>query len=202
MILFEPRDGRDKQGNDIFKTVKGALLYGKNGTGKSTIAKAFRRAKGETQPAIKQISFFDKDGNLVVLSAEEKKHIFVFDEDFVNEKVKLKEDHLDTIIMLGQAADLAEKIEQAEKDRESAKTVFETKDAVLREYKDTSNPKAPTYRLWKVGNALRVIKRVHPNRKVLQPFLVLFVDQPLPCDMLVQIRNLTADDAATLLLIR
>ena len=153
--IFEPRDGRDKQGNDIFKTVKGALLYGKNGTGKSTIAKAFRRAKGETQPAIKQISFFDKDENPVVLSEEEKKHIFVFDEDFVNEKVKLKEDHLDTIIMLGQAADLAEKIEQAEKDRESAKTVFETKDAVLREYKDTSNPKAPTYRLWKVGNALR-----------------------------------------------
>ena len=31
-----------------------------------------------------------------------------------------------------------------------------------------------------VGNALRVIKRVHPNRKVLQPFLVLFVDRPLP----------------------
>ena len=153
--VFEPRDGKDKQGNDIFKTVKGALLYGRNGTGKSTIAKAFRRAKGEAQPAIRQIAFLDKDGNPVVLSEDEKKHIFVFDEDFVNEKVKLKEDHLDTIIMLGQAADLAEKIQQAEKDRESAKTVFETTDAALREYKDTSNPKSPTSRLWKIGNALR-----------------------------------------------
>ena len=127
--IFESRDGKDKQGNDIFKTIKGALLYGRNGTGKSTIAKAFRKAKGETQPAIKQVSLHDKDGNPVVLSEDEKMHIFVFDEDYVNDKVKLKEDHLDTIIMLGQAADLAERIEQAEKDRESAKAVFEEKDA-------------------------------------------------------------------------
>ena len=153
--IFESRDGKDKQGNDIFKTIKGALLYGRNGTGKSTIAKAFRKAKGETQPAIKQVSLHDKDGNPVVLSEDEKMHIFVFDEDYVNDKVKLKEDHLDTIIMLGQAADLAERIEQAEKDRESAKAVFEAKDATLREYNDTSNLKSPTNRLRKIGNALR-----------------------------------------------
>lgn len=147
--LFEPRDGNS------FMTVKGALLYGRNGTGKSTIAKALRKSKGEVQLAIKQVSFADKDGNPVMLSDAEKKQIFVFDEDFVNEKVRLKEDHLDTIIMLGQAADLAGKIEQAENDRDSAKTVFETKEAALKEYKDTSNPKSPTNRLWKIGNALR-----------------------------------------------
>ena len=153
--VFEPRDGKDKQGNDIFKTVKGALLYGRNGTGKSTIARAFRKTKGELQPAIKQTSFSDKDGKPVILSEEEKKRIFVFDEDFVNEKVKLKEDHLDTIIMLGQAADLSVKIEQAEKDRDSAKTVYDTKEASLNEYKDSSNPKSPKRCLWKIAEALR-----------------------------------------------
>ena len=65
--VFEPRDGKDKQGNDGFKTVKGVLLYGRNGSGKSTIARAFRKAKGETQPAIKQTSFSDKDGKPVIL---------------------------------------------------------------------------------------------------------------------------------------
>lgn len=153
--IFDPKDGKDKQGNVIFKTVKGALLYGRNGTGKSTIAKAFRKTKGEVQPAIKQVSFLDKDGNPVVLSEEERKRIFVFDEDFVNEKVKLKEDHLDTIIMLGPAANLAEEIEQAEADRDSAKTVYEANEALLVEYKDTNNQKSPTNRLWKIGNALR-----------------------------------------------
>ena len=28
--IFDPKDGKDKHGNDIFKTVKGALLYGRN----------------------------------------------------------------------------------------------------------------------------------------------------------------------------
>ena len=147
--LFKPRDDND------CKTVKGALLYGRNGTGKSTIARAFRKAKEEVQPVIKQVSFADKDGNPITLSDDEKKQIFVFDEDFVNEKVKLKDDHLDTIIMLGQAADLAGEIEQAEKDRDSAKAIYETKETVLKEYEDSSNPKSPTNRLYKIVNALR-----------------------------------------------
>ena len=153
--LFEPREGKDKQGNTLFKTIKGTLLYGRNGTGKSTIAKAFRKAKGEMLDGIKKVSFTDKDENLITLSDDEKKQIFVFDEDFVNEKVKFKEDHLDTIIMLGQAANLAEKIEQAQNDRDLAKIVYETKEGILREYKDSNNPKSPANRLWRIGNALR-----------------------------------------------
>lgn len=153
--LFEPRDGKDKQGNIVFKTVKGMLLYGRNGSGKSTLAKAFRKAKGETLTAINHISFVDKDGNSVVLSEDEKKGIFVFDEDYVNRQVKIKEDHLDTIIMLGPAADLSGQIEQAEKDRDSAKSVYETNEAVLKEYNDYSNPISPINRLYKIANALR-----------------------------------------------
>lgn len=153
--IFEPSDGKDKQGNVVFKTIKGALLYGRNGTGKSTIARAFRKAKGEMLPTIKKVSFTDKDENLIMLSEDEKKRIFVFDEDFVNDNVKLKEDHLETIIMLGQAVDLAVKIEKAERELEVSKAVLETKDVAFKEYKDTSNPKSPKNRLWKIGNALR-----------------------------------------------
>ena len=153
--IFDPKDGKDKHGNDIFKTVKGALLYGRNGTGKSTIAKAIRKAKGEAQQSIKQVAFFDNNGNPVILSEEEKERIFVFDEDFVNEKVKLKEDHLDTIIMLGQAANLAERIELAEKDRDSARTIFETKETSLKEFQDRGNPKSPINWLEQIGNSLR-----------------------------------------------
>ena len=154
-VLFDPKDGKDKQGKDLFKTIKGALIYGRNGTGKSTIAKAFRKAKGEELPTIKQVSFLDKDGSPITLSEEDKDHIFIFDEDFVNEKVKLKEDHLDTIIMLGQAADLAEKIELAEKERDSAKIVFDTMETTLEEFADKDNPKSPQNILDKIAEKLR-----------------------------------------------
>lgn len=96
------------------KSVKGALLYGRNGTGKSTIAKAFRRLAGEAVPTITSANFYNDADQPVTLGEEEKKHIFVFDEDFVDKNVRLQQDHLETIVMLGEAADLTEKIEKAE----------------------------------------------------------------------------------------
>lgn len=155
LALFESRDGKDKDGNDQYKTIKGTLLYGRNGAGKSSIARVFRKAKGEILPAIKQVSFADKDDNIVFLTEDDKNRIFVFDEDFVNNKVKLKEDHLDTIVMLGQAADLADKIEIAEHECDVAKASYESKAAIYNEYQDTHNPKSPKRCLWKIGEALR-----------------------------------------------
>ena len=124
--FFNPHDG------DKLKTIKGALLYGRNGTGKSTIAKAFRKLGGEIVPAVTGVVVCDDANQIVSLSEEEKKQIFVFDEDFVDKNVKLKQDHLETIVMLGQAADLTEKIEKAEMARDTAKTVFEQLKAFLR----------------------------------------------------------------------
>ena len=44
--IFDPMAGGKE------KTVKAALLYGRNGTGKSTIAKAFRKIAGEELSSI------------------------------------------------------------------------------------------------------------------------------------------------------
>lgn len=154
LALFEPRD-KDKGGNDVLKTIKGVLLYGRNGAGKSTIAKAFRKAKGEILPAVEHVSFLDKDGKAVALTEDEKKQIFVFDEDYVNNQVRLKGDHLETIIMLGQAADLADKIVIAESERDASKTVLETKEAAFKEYQDETNPKSPKKCSSKISEALR-----------------------------------------------
>lgn len=155
LALFEPRDGKDKSGNEIIRNVKGSLLYGRNGSGKSTIAKAFRKVKGEDIPSIRLSSILNKDGVPVVLSDDIKRQIFVFDEDYVNAQVKLKADHLDTIIMLGQAADLADQIEEAEIERDAAGTALERAEAIYKEYLDISNPKSPNGCLVKIRNALR-----------------------------------------------
>lgn len=147
--FFNPHDG------DKIKTVKGALLYGRNGAGKSTIAKAFRKIGGEIVPAITSAVLYDDAGQPVTLSEDEKQHIFVFDEDFVDKNVRLKQDHLETIVMLGQAADLTEKIEKAEIARDAAKSAFEQQDAIYQEYCDMGNVKSPKHYIILLGNALR-----------------------------------------------
>lgn len=147
--FFDPHDG------DKVKTIKGALLYGRNGTGKSTIAKAFRKLAGETVPAITCAAFYDDADQPVILTEEEKKHIFIFDEDYVDKNVRLQRDHLETIVMLGQAADLTEKIEKAETERDAAKIAHEQQTAVYKEYCDTSSVKAPGHVTVLLQNALR-----------------------------------------------
>lgn len=128
--LFNPIEG-----NKV-KTAKGTLLYGKNGSGKSTIARGFRKITGEVLPAIGQVLALNKDGQPVTLSEDEKKHIFVFDEEYVDKNVKLHEEHLDTIVILGEQVDLTEKIKIAEEECAAAKVALEDQEKVYKEYCD------------------------------------------------------------------
>ncbi len=141
--------------NGKTKTVKAALLYGRNGTGKSTIARAFRKIKGEELEAITQATLYDKDTNVVSLTEEEKKSIFVFDEDYVDTNVKLRSDHMDTIVMLGEAADLTKKIEKAEETRQKAEKIYDSHNKKLNEYLDSANVQSPKFYLNKMTDALR-----------------------------------------------
>lgn len=137
--FFNPHDG------DKTKVVKATLLYGKNGSGKSTIAKAFRKLAGETIPTITSAAFYDDTNQPVIITEEERKHIFIYDEDYVDKNVRLKQDHLDTIVMLGPIADLSGKIERAEEECKAAKAAYDQQEMKLREYTDSTNVKAPQY---------------------------------------------------------
>lgn len=137
------------------KIVKAALLYGRNGTGKSTIARAFRKIKGEGLEAITRATLYDKDNTVVSLTEDEKKNIFVFDEDYVDTNVKLQPDHMDTIVMLGEAADLTKKIEKAQEIRQKTEIIYESHNKKLNEYLDSTNVQSPKFYLNKMSDALR-----------------------------------------------
>jgi uncharacterized protein (UPF0335 family) len=147
--FFNPHDG------DKVKTIKGSLVYGRNGTGKSTIARAFRKLAGGTAPTINDAVFYDDACQPIILTEEEKKHIFIFDEDFVDKNVRLQQDHLDTIVILGQAANLIEKIEKAEMEKADAEIAYEKQNTIFKEYNDESNVKSPKYYISLLESVLR-----------------------------------------------
>lgn len=142
-----------KEKNDN-KHINGVLLYGRNGSGKSTIAKAFRKLAGEDISTI-DVNAEDGVGSLINLDTEDQKHLFVFDEDYVDKKVKFQEDHLDTIVMLGQAADLTEKISRAEIELTNLRRIFEEENTQREEYLNENHVKAPKYHLKKIVDSLR-----------------------------------------------
>ena len=60
--LEENNNNTKKTSLNQNKSVRGMLIYGKNGSGKSTIAKAFRKLKGEAIPKQNNINIEDKNG--------------------------------------------------------------------------------------------------------------------------------------------
>ena len=115
-------------------------IVGENGSGKSTIAKAVKKIISGGNLHITQAEMKDIHGNAIILTDDEKARVFVFDEEFVDENVKLQEDGLNTIVMLGQQADLANQISQAQTELNIAKQELEAqKTIVLNEFENQSN---------------------------------------------------------------
>lgn len=116
-----------------------SLLYGKNGSGKSTISNAVSKAKGDAIVDIFQSTLLDEDDNVF----KDTECIHVFNEDYVSSRVKIRDDGLNTIILLGELGNLEDKILDLKLriEAESIKnTEFKT---VSNEYKDISNIKSP-----------------------------------------------------------
>ncbi|MFM1539733.1 AAA family ATPase [Helcococcus ovis] len=127
------------------KVAKVALVYGRNGSGKSTISNAFKKVKGEDFLNIETASLYDNDSHEISIGEAGDKVIFVFNEDFVNDKVKIQEEGLGSIIMLGEKADLTVKIEQATEQLSEAKDNQVEIKQKIEEYKDVTNFKSPYY---------------------------------------------------------
>lgn len=150
LMLLKPLDK-----NSETKSVIGTLLYGRNGAGKSTIAKAFKKIKGEEQETILQAFLLDKDGNQFEISDEEKNHIFVFDEDYVDANIKFHESGLNTIVMMGQQVQIEEQLQEAQKLLSDLKTELSNQEKVVFEYSDYNNLKSPSYFLSKIRASLQ-----------------------------------------------
>ena len=83
-----------------------SLIFGKNGSGKSTLSKAICKAKGDFVEDIRQAIMLDHTDSTFT----DMNRIHVFNEEYVNSRVKLREDGLNTIVLLGEIGDLEDKI--------------------------------------------------------------------------------------------
>lgn len=137
------------------KYTKISLIYGRNGSGKSTIAKAFRKMKGEVISTIPTTVALNTANQPIALSDTERASIFVFDEDFVSTNVRIEGSGLGSIVMLGEQADLTAQIEQAENELNTAEGVVKSIDAAYKEYQTSTNPKAPQFYIDKIHGILQ-----------------------------------------------
>ena len=87
-----------------------ALVYGRNGTGKSTVARAFSKIKGEENSDIISALLVNSQNNVIPTSDEISSRVHVFSDEYVQTNVRLKEDGLNTIVMFGSQGNLDDQI--------------------------------------------------------------------------------------------
>jgi len=131
-----------------------ALLYGKNGSGKSTIAQAFREFKtGSPDPlAPVAIEFLSRDGLPSVMDNSQisstamlKEKIFVFDENFTDRNLRIDDSGLGSIVLLGKQVGIEEEIEETEKQRESLAKNQRKQQLICEQYSNPRNTLSPSY---------------------------------------------------------
>ena len=116
-----------------------SLIYGKNGSGKSTISKAVQKAKGENVEDISQAVLYEQDNNMFT----DVECIHVFNEEYVNSRVKIREEGLNTIVLLGELGKLEDKILDLQLRLEAEIKRKDEFKATADEYRDRNNIKSP-----------------------------------------------------------
>lgn len=113
---------------ELFDNNRITVLYGKNGSGKSTISRAVLKAKGTEIDEIQHAVMRDEKGDVLT----DPQCVHVFNEDYINTKVRIQKDGLNSIVLLGEMGGLEDQITILE----SKIKTEETKNRELKKNKD------------------------------------------------------------------
>lgn len=118
-----------------------SLIYGKNGSGKSTISKAVLKTKGESVEDIDRSNLYAEDEK----QFSDIQSIHVFNEDYVNSRVKIRADGLNTIVLLGELGNLEEQIKDLKLETEAETNNNVKLKKIANEYNESENKKSPAH---------------------------------------------------------
>ena len=140
-----PKDG-EKEKSEARVT----LLYGRNGSGKTTLAAAFKAVDPAAADSQLAVSFVKEDGTtLPAADCDEafKRSIAVFDEKYVDKKIRLKADAkgLGTIVLFSDLIDIDGQIETTKKEKGKAESELAQLEQELLDYGDQGNIRSPKY---------------------------------------------------------
>lgn len=127
----------------VFYEAPIGLVYGRNGSGKTTIAKCFRelaKNSGE-EPSTEYFA-----STTPAFADDNKEQIFVFDEDFVREKVRVdNSDEIAAIVMLGEQGEIDDQIKAKENELKLVSERLAVLEGLKEEYASQNNVKSHLY---------------------------------------------------------
>ncbi len=101
-----------------------SIVYGKNGSGKTSISNGIN----EYLLGNPNYSLLNQGGESIVLTDTNKKRTFVFNEDYIDKKVKLSGDGIGAIILFGDTGDIETDIKDFESKISDEESKIESRD--------------------------------------------------------------------------
>lgn len=132
-----------------------SLIYGKNGSGKSTISRGFRKLTGDEELQIESMELLDADGSTIEVCEEEKNNTYVFNEEFIEDNIKIEDDGLSAIVVMGAVKDVDDNIKQIQPTYEKSLSEAQAQKEVFNKYSDSDNNLCPEYYINKMQEALK-----------------------------------------------
>ena len=120
-----------------------SIVYGKNGSGKSTISEGLSSIASNSLSNDLTVSLLNAEKHTVVLSEECK--LFVFNEKYIDENVKIDDDGLGTIILLGGQVNVQNEIDKKLAEVKTLQTESEVIQKEYDKYLEPKNPLNPQY---------------------------------------------------------
>lgn len=130
-----------------------SIIYGKNGSGKSTISESLSAIANNTSPTDLTASLLNAENRTITLSEDSK--LFVFNEKYIDENVKIDDDGLGTIILLGGQVNVQEEIDKKLSEVATLETECEVLQIEYDKYLAHQNPLSPQYHWSRISTILK-----------------------------------------------
>ena len=121
------------------------LVYGANGSGKSTIARGFREYAESTIPRTVELSPRTKHAMIKMSPGMKAEKFLVFDEEYISKNIKVQEAGLGTIVLFGKQVELEKKLEQVKMQISQNQTDIDSIQGIISQFNSRNTVKAPEY---------------------------------------------------------
>lgn len=139
-----------------------SIVYGRNGSGKTTIARCIKQLAenlDEKNARIERVSRGDETEYFVSsdasLTDDSKSAVFVFDEDFLRDNVRVEKEGLNTIIMLGDQVELDNQIKAKSEELGILSEECNSQGDKVKKYSDPKEFVSPLYYWNQIREGLR-----------------------------------------------
>lgn len=134
---------------------RAALVYGRNGSGKSMIAQGFREYKDLVNPRTVTLELTDGASSIGSAPEDNPGKIFIFDEEYISNRVQVKDSGLDAIVLFGEQVSLNEQIERVQGQINSLEITISEQQTKREQFSDKNNVNSPDYWISQIQEKLR-----------------------------------------------